>query len=474
MRLTNLALLSTGLCLALFACRGGSDGDDTPNPDGPPGGSVKVKDVQNDAMPKGTAIELRGVVVTALDNFGDRTGDMYVQDVEGGEFSGIKVFGVALNEFAALQVGDIVDITNAEKDEFKFGMDEGSVTEVKGAAGGMLTVTKKGTGTVPAPANVDAKAINALPTKEARMAEWEKWEGVLIKVSGARQLAAVSTFGSMPGPDSTEFRITGVARVQSALVELPATATLGVCYESITGIGDHFFNDLIHPRSAADLVVGGTACNPMATTVVQTQTQTNPELANLTDVIVTAIDDIGTTTKGFWVSDAAQSALNAGVYVFTRDAIPANVAVGKTVSVVGGVDEFDLGSGGNPPMGDTITEIVSPVVTVSAAAAVIPLPLAATAAQVADITNGEPYEGVLVRVSNLKVTNINAGAGKVELTDNAGGKVIMDDDVFDWPDQVLNDCYTTVTGVMNLQIFDNIRTLNPRSAADFVVGATCN
>ena len=470
MRLTNLALLSTGLSLALFACRGGDD----PKPDGtPPAGAVKVKDVQNDAMPKGTAIELRGVVVTAIDTFGSRTGDFFVQDVEGGEFSGIKVFGAPLNEVAAIKVGDLVDITNAEKDEFKFGMDEGSVTEIKGAAGGVMTVTPKGTGTVPAPVVVDAKPI-AMMTKEERVLEWEKWEGVLIKVTNARQLNNISPFGSTPGPDSTEFRITGVARVQSSLVELPASSMIGVCYDSIIGVGDHFFNDLLLPRSADDLVGGGAACRPMVTTIVDAQSAgENAELANLTNVIVTALDTIG-TSQGYWISDAAQAAVNAGVYVFTGATVPTGVVVGATVNVAGAVDEFDLGSGGAPPMGDTITEIVSPVTTVVSTGAT-PLPLTATAADIADIgATGEPYEGVLVRVANLKVTNINAGAGKVELTDNAGGKVIMDDDVFDWPDQVLNTCYANVTGVMGVQIFDNLRTLNPRSAADFAAAGTCN
>ena len=472
MRLTNLALLSTGLVFALFACRGG--GDDTPMPDGPVGGAVTIMEIQNDAMPVGTAVEVRGVVVTAIDSFGNRTGDLWVQDPAGGAFSGVKVFGAPLDQVGALAVGDIVDITNAEKDEFALTSDTTGrkVTELKGAAGGMMTITKQGTGTVPTPAPVDAKAIAAM-AKAEREAEWEKWEGVLISVTGARQLADTSTFGSSPGPDSNEFRISGIARVQSALAELPATTAFGICYDKIIGVGDYFFNDIIAPRSTADVVGGGTGCNPMATTIVQAQTGTNTELVDLTNVVVTAIDDIGMNQRGYWVSDAAQAAVNNGVYVFTREMVPAGVVVGAVLNVRGAVDEFDLGSMGGAPMGDTITEIVSPTQTI-VSTGTVPLPLAATAADVSNITTGEPYEGVLVRLSNLKVTNINAGAGKVELTDNANNKVIMDDDIFDWPNQVANTCYATVTGVMSLQIFDDIRTLNPRDAADFVTGAGCN
>ena len=42
-------------------------------------------------MPKGTPIDLRGVIVTAVDSYGDNTGEFFVQDAEGGEFSGVKV-----------------------------------------------------------------------------------------------------------------------------------------------------------------------------------------------------------------------------------------------------------------------------------------------------------------------------------------------------------------------------------------------
>ncbi|MBS1124829.1 MAG: hypothetical protein H6Q90_7057, partial [Deltaproteobacteria bacterium] len=115
MRISILASLG----LSLLACRGsGGSGDDQPGVDAPVGGSVTIQAVQNDTMPKGTAVELHGVVVTAIDAFGARTGDMWVEEVGGGAFSGVKMFGVPLDQLAALTVGDLVDVTNAEKDEF--------------------------------------------------------------------------------------------------------------------------------------------------------------------------------------------------------------------------------------------------------------------------------------------------------------------------------------------------------------------
>jgi len=489
--MNRIALVVASLGLALVACRGDDapPGDDTMIDAPALPTEVTIQEVQNDAMPSGTAIELKGVVVTAIDTFGNRTGDFFVSEPGGGPNSGVKVFGAPLEMVAAIAVGDLVDITGAIKHEACNAAapcgtivfdNNASITEVMGATVGSLVVTKTGTGTVPAPAEVDAAAISLLATPALRDAEWEKWEGVLIRVTKARQISTVSSFGSNPGPDSNEFRATGFVRVQSALMELPNTSTLGTCYESMTGVADFFFNYILAPRTAADLVGGGTACRPMATTVAMVQTGTNVELATLTNVIVTARDDIGTNSttmmpsnRGFWVADSLTGAVNSGVYVFTRDeVVPANYMIGAVVNVQGGVEEFDLGS---PPVGDKLTEVTNPIHSFVSAGTGAPTPLAATAAVAGDIgAPGEPYEGVLVRFTNVKVTNADAGQGKVELTDNANGKVIMDNDVFNWTAPTINVCYTTLTGVMSLQVNDNVRTVNPRAATDMVTGTGCN
>jgi hypothetical protein len=467
MRLIKIALLST---LALAACRGGGSGDDsgddTPPVDSPPGGVVKVKDVQNDAMPSGTAVELRGVVVTAIDLYGDRKADFFVQDVEGGEFSGIKVFGAPLDQVAAIQPGDIVDITNAQKDEFKFTGDTGSVTEIKGAAGGQMTVTKKSTGTIPSPVVVDAKAINAMGV-DARKAEWEKWEGVLIKVTNARQLEDIATFGSTPGPDSTEFRITGVARVQSGLVELPATGVFGVCYESITGVGDHFFNDIVLPRSAADLVPGGTGCNAMANSITQAQTGANIEVVEVTDVFVTAVTF---NKKNFWVSTSLNAAPNEGIFVFRGTSsetpvLPPEIVVGAKLTLRGSISEFD----GNGASTSTITQLTGWSVVGTVTAPTAAMPVAVTGLSVADLNvgaTGEPYESVLVTLPNVKVVDAGTSANFFVGTLQSGATTFAsDDDILRLLDADENKCFD-ITGVWSFLAFSNKYGLLPISKVE--------
>lgn len=495
--MNRIAFVAVSISFALLGCRGDdTTGDDQPGMDsGSNAGDVTIQEVQNDAMASGTALELRGVVITAIDNFGDRTGDMFVSEPEGGAFSGVKVFGVSVADLALLQVGDLVDITNAEKHEACNAAapcgsvvfpDDASITEVQGVTAGALTVTKVGTGAIPTPAVVDAKAIQAL-AKPERIAEWEKWEGVLIKVTNALQLSEAATFGSGTGPDSKEFRITGVARVQSVLTDMPTSAVIGTCYDSITGIGDFFFNNLILPRSEADFAGSGTSCNPVATTVVATQTATTPpELVNLTNVIVTGVDNIGTTmnadaNKGFWVADAAAGAENNGIYVFLGTVasadMPAFLTIGAHVNVTGSATEFDLA-----PAGETLTEINASLTSISAGTGASVTPTPANPSPAITVLNalgatGEPWEGVLVSVGPVKLTNTALGGGKMELTGNGSGppKLTMDDDAFKFADGVLtaNNCYT-VTGIMSVQVNDNLRTINPRSAADVVAATGCN
>lgn len=476
MRITTLALLGLGLGLSLAACRGSGnhDGPDAAmDPDAPmidaSSGVYTIKDVQNDSMAVGTAVKLRGVVVTAIDMFGSgngsRTGDMWVEDLAGGPFSGVKVFNTPLAQLAQLAVGDLIDIDGAQKDEFMITGDTRKVTEIKPVTGGAMMVTKRGTGTVPAPAMVDAAAIS-LMDDPVRDAEWEKWEGVLITVVNVRQLAALHTFGK-GATDQTQFPLSGGLQAESSLAALPAGNAFGVCYDHITGIGDYAFNYLVLPRSTADLVVGGTGCRGMSTSIVEAQTQTKPEAANLTNVYVTARGP-----KGFWVADALAAAASNGVYVFTSTAPDANAVIGATVNVQGTILEFDVA----PLAGDSVTEITNATVSTPVPpGGTLPTPIVVAPATLSDIgAPGEVYEGVLVQVATVKVTKALAG-GQYEFTANDNSKIIMDDESFA-PTVALNvgDCYGSITGLMSIDLTNNVRTLNPRQAADLVTGAGCN
>src|SRR5262249_53160481 len=155
--------LLSGLFVA--ACRGDTD---TPlTPDSPAGADDKIQDIQNDMMAAGTAVTVRGVVVMAIDTYG-KGGDVYVEEPGGGPFSGIKVFNPPVDQVSALAVGDLIDITGGVKDEFALNSDMSgrSVTEIKVAAGGMLTLSKVGTAPIPPAGTLDAQALAAMSTMD--------------------------------------------------------------------------------------------------------------------------------------------------------------------------------------------------------------------------------------------------------------------------------------------------------------------
>lgn len=487
----KLAYVACALGLSLAACRGGGGddgppGDDTQDPDAPPAaGDVTIQEVQNDAMPIFTQVELRGVVVTAIDAYGARTGDIWVGEPDGGPFSGIKVFKAPLATVATLAVGDLVDITNIEKDEFALNDDDSGrkVTEVKPVGDGEMVITKVGTSPLPTPATVDAKAIAALADEAARDAEWEKWEGVRINVINARQLEPVGTFGD-GADDQKKFKITGGAVVETVLAPFHADAVQGVCFSGITGIGDYFFDYLLLPDAESSTAGGGAGCEALpvaqAATVAEVQMGTKTGLVRLSNVVVTGRDDIGTGSnpngsKGFWVADALAGASHNGVYIYTNTAADAALVIGARVATIDGtVKEFDLGNMGNPPVGDTMTELEMPVIGTITAPAGLPTPATGVSVEtLGDIgAAGEAWEGVLVSIGPVKVT-ATAPGNKFELTDNNNKKVHIDDDSFKITAPMVGACLS-VTGIMSVAIFDDLRTINPRSEADVVTATGCN
>jgi hypothetical protein len=474
--MTRIALLAVSLSLALVGCRDGGGGDDEPGTDGGSNaGDVTIQEIQNDAMAPGTTVELRGVVVTAIDTYGSRTGEIFVSEPEGGPFSGVKVYGASLSDVAMLQVGDLVDITGAEKHEacteaapcgpvvFE---DGAGLTEVQGDSQGSLIITKVGTGTLPTPAMVDAKAIAAMPEAQ-RLAEWEKWEGVLINVQNARQLNELEAFDD--GDDQKQFDATGDIRVQTSLTAFDASAVTNVCYNGILGLGDFFFDYLVLPRSASDLMTGGTGCEALpvaqAATIEEVQAGTKTGLVMIENVYVVAKGDY--SKRQVWVSQSLTAAPNQGLYIRTNNDPASDVVPGARVTVMGTAVEFNNTSNGQMT-GTTLTQITSGSLTVTAAPTAQVTPVSGqTVASLKAESTGEAYESVLVTLTNVLVTAASTGpmgpmgnpAGNYGISDlshypgNATFKA--DDEVLIIPVADNTRCYASITGIWTYSVYED-------------------
>lgn len=489
LRLVSLLSLAA-LAAVSTACRDSGSGDDTniDAPTGPDGtqGGLTIQEVQNDTMVPGTPVELTGKVVTAIDNFGARKGNFWIGEEGGGEFSGVLVFGAPLDQVALLAVGDKVDITGAEKTEFALVSDTSgrTTTELQPVSGGVMTVTKVGTGTLPTAHVIDSAILRNMD-EATRFAEYEKWEGVLTRVENVSVVGGISQIGgSMPDPTFREFVVTGALHIDSSLANIPAVADgggavdlvhTGDCLASVTGIGDYFFSYKILPRATSDIMPGGTGCPAPQSppiTDIQGGTVVAGTVVNLSNVVVTAI---AFNKKNLWVSDAAQAAPNNSIYVFRGSSaavLPAEIVVGAHVNVSGTVAEFDGLDGG-----DTLTQIASnPTVTLNPATATAPLPVQGVTVATLSGSGAEQYESVLVKLTNIRVTGAVPTAQPFQRAMTDGTTTFISDDDIVRQMDVVGTCFTSIVGLWQYNPFSDTNNwvFIPRNeTGDIVVGAGC-
>jgi hypothetical protein len=507
---------------AAAACRGGDDGDDVADDAGDDTGDdtvdpndVTIYEIQQGEVDEGQTITVLGVIVTAKDTYGERddgsrTGTIYVQEPDGGPYSGVLVFGGPAEQVATLEVGDVIDIAGAGVTEFALDADLSGrkTTELQPGDSGTMQITRVSSGPEPEPELVDVIAIAQLdgtsPSPNAQDNEWEKWEGVLIRVENVAQVGDIDPISETMNPNFYAIHLTpGRFESDTSLTAFPTSAVDGTCFASITGLGDYFFNWKLQPRSTDDFVSGGTGCPAQeegdaacsngddddfdgftdcadfscqdtaaacvtATTVADIQAGTATGTVQLEDVIVTGRGRTGSGgAAGVWVADAGAAAMGAGVFVFTGTPLPDEAfVVGSRVNVTGNVFEFDA----------QLTEVSTPVtVTAGTAGTTTVTPLAVGAvATLSDLTTGEPYEGVLVTIENVEVT-VSGMFDQVTFTDGAG-TIIMDDAGYDYAsaDFPVGTCLASITGHMHWQNNDDIRTIIPRTAADVVAGGACD
>lgn len=474
------ALAALLLAFAGGACRGDSDGDettdvDTDDTDDVVGDDISIVEIQDPAGTVGIndPVTLRGVVVLAKDTYGSRKGNIFVGEPGGGAYSGVLVYGVDTAEVDAVAVGDLVDLEGAVKTEFALTDDTSgrTTTELQAAEGGVLTLTKVGTGTVPAPSVVDAHALAGMD-QAAADAEWEKWEGVLIEVQDTTITGGIREI-DVDDPTFIEFTTEGELKVDSSLAAIPDPVNVGECVHSVVGIGDYFFNWKILPRSLGEVDISGTACAGIPTaTVEEVQTQAVTGPVTLENVIVSAVSF---NKKSVWVQDALAAGPNQGVLVFNGVAVDANIEVGAVVNVSGDAGEYTGSPAGSLTAGDGgITEIFSPSITFVSAPAGAPVPVTSDIATLVDTVDGEPYEGVLVTLENVAVTDKVLDGAFVTLELSAGGATILaHDSIYRHTAGAVGDCYASITGIFTTNTFDDVLSFLPVSADTIVDGGTC-
>ena len=147
------------------------------------------------------------------------------------------------------------------------------------------------------------------------------------------------------------------------------------------------------------------------------------------------------------------------VYVFGPGIDLTPFAVGSKVDIVGTVQEFNDSTGT-----DTLTEMKGLTITAAAGTAVTAPVTGKTAAELSVAATGEPYEGALVTLSNVKVVTLgNSGNFGVGSMSSGGTTFKTDDDIF-LVASAVNTCFLTITGVWTYMPYDNVYGFLPLAA----------
>lgn len=204
-----------------------------------PDADTSIYDIRQGTVDEGTYVKLEDVIASSGLTWSDTAeASFFVQEADGGPFSGIQVF---VSDIAGLTVepGDQLTVVGGYEDFF-----DTSQIEIADASG----VTKLGSGPAPAPALIADPATIATGGAAA-----EEYESVLVQVENVTV--------TNENPDAPEdygvFVVTGELRVDDVFIALSdwTKPLLGDAFTSITGVLVYGFETTtLAPRDGADLV----------------------------------------------------------------------------------------------------------------------------------------------------------------------------------------------------------------------------
>lgn len=414
---------------------GDTDGDTTDNGDGDGDGDMTIYAIQEGAamgtVADGTQVSIKGVTVTAPISVEGTLA--YVEEPEGGPWSGISLYlwdEVVMG--VTLQPGDVVDVIG-EYTEFY----DNSQIVVKAPTD--ITIVSSGA-SLPGPDMIAPSDTDL-----------EQWEGVRVQVQDVTVEQANDGFG--------QYVLQGGLKIGNLYVELPGVQA-GATFSAITGPLAYSFEEFkLVPIGLDDLegLMGGPDPEQDTSIVdVQMGSVAVGTYVKLEDVIVSS--PITFTGDTFFVQEP-EGGEYSGLQAFVMDPAGLDVAPGDVVTLVGTIDEyFDM----------TQIEIVGveKVTVTSSGPAPTPELIADPSTIAFDAAaTAEPWEGVLVQIENVTVTNDALEFGEFEVS----GGVRVDDVFFemaDWTIPAVDTAFTSIAGPLYYG-FEAFK-IGPRDAADLV------
>ncbi len=209
-----------------------------------------IADIRAPSTAPGTPVDLSGVVVTAVDQYGGMIGDFWIQTAGGGR--GVRVYGAPAADVATLAVGDVVDISSARKYRYLSDTTGRFEIEVVGEVGTPIKITKVGTSQTPVATQVDLSMIANLPQPQLGD-ELDGLAGAYVVVNQQRSTEVPRTVSFDTGFD--EFTIDAIV-VRSTLSAFPSGIMEQTCFTSIRGVMTYQRGYALLPPRTSDVVIG--------------------------------------------------------------------------------------------------------------------------------------------------------------------------------------------------------------------------
>lgn len=236
-----------------------------------------IQDVNSSKHPsENSAVKVENVVVTGGQfSASANLYGMFVQEKNGGPYSGIMVVYGKTSGLGPFVTGDVLTIEGTYKEYYD--MSEISATNI----------TKTDSGY-----NIEPTIVNPADIATGG-ADSEKYEGVLVKVENVEVISANPDESSEK--DYKEFMVTGNLRVNDKYsYSYTANRKVGDKFDYIIGILDYDFSNFkLNPRSDDDLALAGSV-KPDAGQDTNTVTDTGIEDTGVQD---TGITDTGSNQK---------------------------------------------------------------------------------------------------------------------------------------------------------------------------------
>jgi predicted extracellular nuclease len=416
-----------------------------------------IPKIKDGTLAEMTKVLLKDVIITAVDDSGAYTGNVYVQEAAGGKGSGIVVYKPTRTDsggtIADLKPGDHVKVTGEVK---HYAPSSGwnvtsfpSKTVVRELI--KASITYISSGSAPTPMVVTLADLTTDPKADS-------YEHVLVTVKSAKVTALPNTYG--------EFTLDGKLGVDDELYV--HTPKANDCID-VTGVVDFFYGYKVYVRAAGDIQTATGCAVPPTVKIndIQDKTSTkHPSIGTQVTVtgIITAVDaskDGGSNYSGFFIQDQAGGSYS-GIYVYHQftDASTVKPVLGELVELTGTYDEYQ-----------TVSELKNATWT-KKSSATLPTPIKVAAKDVSNTgTKGEEYEGVLIEVGAMTVSSVaqDSKGKNVSFVDATSGLHVdhmLYDDFLNPTPPTVGTKYTKIVGPLHYS-FSAFR-IAPRAAADLV------